>query len=372
MSRIRLLYCIDALPSGGGTENQLAGLIRRLDRRRFDLHLCTLRTAANGPDLPDCARLELDLPGWLRPRAWREIGRLTAYLRERRIDVVQSFFQDATLAAALAGSRAGTPVRLAAFRDLGFWRDRRSEFLMRRAYPRLTGFLANSQAVKAHFCARDRLPPGRVAVIPNGVDPGEFAFVDHAGPDAPAIGIVGNLNREVKRTDLFIAAAARLAPRHPAVVWHVVGDGALRPRLAEQARALGLGERIVFAGRVDPVGDYLGRLAVGVICSDSEGFSNSVLEYMLRGCAVVATDVGGNREAVRDGDTGLLVRPGDAAALAAAIGRLLDDPAARRALARRARAEAVHRFGWEACVAAHEEFYAGALAAAGGASRREE
>lgn len=366
VSLIGILYCIDALPSGGGTENQLAGLIRRLDRRRFDVHLCTLRGTANPPDLPDCARLELDLPGWLHPRAWREIDRLARYLRERRIDVVQSFFQDATLAAALAGSRAGTPVRLAAFRDLGFWRNRRSEFLMRRAYPRLTGFVANSQAVKAHFCARDRLPPGRVAVIPNGVDPDEFTFVDHAGPDAPAVGIVGNLNRAVKRTDLFIAAAGRLAPAHPGVVWHVVGDGALRPRLAEQARALGLGDRIVFAGRVDPVGDYLGRLAVGVICSDSEGFSNSVLEYMLRGCAVVATDVGGNREAVRHGETGLLVRPGDAEALAAAIGRLLDDPGARRALARRARAEAQQRFGWEACVAAHEDLYGRALAAAGG------
>jgi type III pantothenate kinase len=89
---------------------------------------------------------------------------------------------------------------------------------------------------------------------------------------------------------------------------------------------------------------------------------------MLRGCAVVATDVGGNREAVRHGETGLLVPPGDAEALAGAIGRLLDDPAARRALARRARAEAEHRFGWDACVAAHEELYRSALAAAGGRS----
>jgi L-malate glycosyltransferase len=365
VSRIRVLYCIDALPSGGGTENQLAGLIRRLDRARFAVDLCTLRRAPNQPDLPDTTLVPLDASSLARPGAWRELGRLARHLRGQSVDVVQTFFQDATLAGAFAARRAGVPVRLASFRDLGFWRTRRQEWLMRRAYPLLTGFVANSEAVKAHFVDADRLPAERVAVIPNGLDADGFAFTPHPGREGPAIGLVGNLNRAVKRADLFLEAAGIVARDRPDATWRIVGDGELRPACEARAAALGLGARAVFTGRTADVPGELAKLAVGVICSDSEGFSNAVLEYMLCGCAVVATDVGGNREAVRHGETGLLVPPGDAPALAAAIRSLLDDPARRQALAARARAEAESRWSWARCVADHEALYARLVAATG-------
>jgi glycosyltransferase involved in cell wall biosynthesis len=358
-----VLYCIDSLVRGG-TELQLAGLIRRLDRSRFRPHLCTLRPGDPALLPEDCPHLALEVPALLRPGTLGALRRTIRTLRREGIAVVQTFFQDATAFGAAAARLAGVPVRLASFRDLGFWRTPRLEFQMRRAYPLLTGFLANSEAVKEHFCRRDGLDPARVAVIPNGVEVARYEYVEHDG-EPPAVGIVGNLNRRVKRTDLFLAAAGRLAAAHPGVSWHVVGDGSLRERCEAQARELGIAERVVFAGRCGDVPGYLGRLGVGVNCSDSEGFSNAVLEYMLRGCAVVATDVGGNREAVRHGETGLLVPPGDAGALAAAVERLLTEPGLRRRLARRAREEAVRRFAWERCVAAHEAHYLSALAAAG-------
>lgn len=360
---IQILYVIDSLPRGGGTESQLAGLIERLDRRRFRPHLCTLRPAADPLRPADCPHLAFAAPRLGHPRGVAAWLRLAGYLRRRRIDAVQAYFQDATLFGATAARAAGVPVRLGALRDLGFWRTPRQEAALRRVHPLLTGFIANSEAVRAHFCRRDGLDPARVAVIPNGLDVAALPFRDH--DEAPVqVGIVGNLNREVKRTDLFLEAAGRLALGHPGVVWHVVGDGALRPRYEACAAELGLGGRVIFAGRVADVPAYLERLAIGVICSDSEGFSNAVLEYMLRGCAVVATDVGGNREAVRHGETGLLVPPGDATALAAALGRLLAEPETRRTLARRARAEAAAKYDWARCVAAHQEHYEAALRAA--------
>jgi glycosyltransferase involved in cell wall biosynthesis len=357
---IGILYCIDSLQRGG-TELQLAELIRRLDRARFQPHLCTLRPSAADLLPGDCPHLALDVRALLRPNALGALLRLRAYLRRQNIQVVQTFFQDATLFAALGAWLAGVPVRLGSLRDLGFWRTRKLEFQLQRAYPLLSGFLANSEAVKQHFCKVDGLDPARVTVIPNGIDVERYPFVEH-GEEPPEVGIVGNLNRAVKRTDLFLEAAARVASDHPEVTWHVVGDGLLKLRCEEQARCLGIAERVVFAGRIADVPGYLGRLAVGVNCSDSEGFSNAVLEYMLRGCAVVATDVGGNREAVQDGVTGLLVPAGDAEALAAALAGLLADRERRLELARRARAEAVQRYRWERCVAAHQEYYAAALA----------
>lgn len=264
------------------------------------------------------------------------------------------------MVAALASRSAGVPVRLRALRDLGFWRHGANQIPLWLVNPLFTGFVANSQAVRDHYCAADHLPPARVAVINNGAEPGDFPFVDH-DELIPAVGIVSNLDRPVKRIDLFLEAAALLSRDRPEIVWHVVGTGARLPAFQAMARRLGIAERVVFAGSVSEVSAYLARLAIGVICSDSEGFSNTLLEYMLRGCAVVATDVGGNREAIRHGETGLLTAPGDAAALAQAIERLAADPVERLRLARRARQETVSRYGWTCCVQAHHELYARAV-----------
>ncbi|MFH1843457.1 MAG: glycosyltransferase [bacterium] len=359
MAPIGILYCIDSLQRGG-TELQLAGLLQRLDRTRFQPHLCTLRRSDSSLRPADCPHLELDLPALLRPRAGSAVWRLRSYLRQRDIAIVQTFFQDATLIGAVAAWLARTPARIGCFRDLGFWRNRKEEFRLRCAYPFLTGFLANSEAVKDHICQVDGLSPDRITVIPNGIDPRLFPFVEHTEQQL-AVGFVGNLNRRVKRADLFIRAAGRLAPDFPDVTWHVLGDGVLRPECEALAASLQLGDRMVFTGRIAGVSDYLERLAVGVLCSDSEGFSNAVLEYMLRGNAVVATAVGGNREAIQTELTGLLVPAGDDAALAEAIGRFLRDRELRQACAVRARRAAVERYDWSNTLALHEEYYQRAL-----------
>lgn len=360
---IKVVYCIDSI-GRGGTETQLVGLINRLDRRRFAPSLCTLRPSSDYIGEAACPRHELDVRRLCSPAGASRLRALTGLLREQRVDIVQTFFQDPTLLGMPAARLARVPVRLVSFRDLGFWRTPAQEFLMRRSYPLATGFLANSEAVKHHVCGRDRLDPARVRVIRNGVDVARYRFAEHP-ESAVAVGIVGNLNRRVKRADLFLKAAARVSARHPETTWHLIGEGALRPQYERMAADLGIADRTVFAGSVADVPAYLQRLAVGVMCSDSEGFSNAVLEYMLSGCAVVATSVGGNLEVVHDGRTGLLVPPGNDVALASALSRLIEERSTRAVLARQARAMVEADFDWENCVAAHEEFYGAALRTAG-------
>lgn len=366
LARIDILYCIDSLQRGG-TEIQLTELISRLDRRRFRPHLCTIRPTDSTLLPADCPHLGLQVPALARPGGLAALWRLRQYLRRENVAIVQTFFQDATIFGGTAAWLARVPVRLGSFRDLGFWRTRKQEFLVRRVYPLLTGFIANSEAVREHFHVADGLARERITVIANGIDPERYPFVEHVTADA--VGIVGNLNRRVKRTDLFIRAAARLAPEFPEVSWHIIGDGALRPEYEELTRRLGVPERFVFTGRIANVPEYLARLAVGVICSDSEGFANAVLEYMLRGCAVVATDVGGNREALVHGRTGLLVPPGDPEALASGIAELLRAPARRQSLVRRARAAAAEGYHWDRCLERHEELYCRFLSGAAGAGQ---
>jgi L-malate glycosyltransferase len=366
MDRTPILFCIDAM-GRGGTELQLHGLIDRLDRRRFAPHLLTLRNEGASLVPADCPHLGLQVPSLASPRAAQALLRTVRYLRRHRIGVVQTFFQDSTLFGGLAARLAGVPMRLVSFRDLGFWRTSGRKLALRAAYRQATGFVANSLAVRDHFCAVDGLDPARFTVIPNGLDIARHAFRPPADP-VRVVGVLGNLNREVKRIDLFVEAAGMLAPRHPDVRWEIVGDGHLRPGLESRAAALGLGDRVVFHGRLADVDAVLGRWDVGVLCSDTEGFSNALLEYMLCGCAAVASDVGGNREAVRPDVTGLLVPPGNAAALAGGLERLLAGGDLARRLAASARAEAEQRYSWSACLAAHEALYLGGSPAGAPAS----
>ena len=351
----KILFCIDALVRGG-TELQLLGLINRLDRRRYQPHLLTLRPTPEELNPADCPHLAWNVPRLLSPAGLLALWRLVRLLRRERFDVVQTFFQDSTLFGGLAARLAGVPVRLACFRDLGFWRTRKQTLLLHRVYPLMTGFLCNAKVVQENFVAHDGLDPADFTVIYNGIDPAELTWVEHTGPTLQ-VGLVGNLTRRVKRADLFIRAAARVAREHPGVTFHILGDGHLRPELEALAAGEGLTERLVFAGRISDVAGYLAQLDVGVLCSDSEGFSNALLEYMFKGCAAVATDVGGNTEALKHGQTGLLVPPDDVDALAAALDRMITDVPGRQTMARAARDYVAATFSWDACLREHMAVY---------------
>lgn len=358
-TRIPVLYCIDAL-ARGGTELQLTGLIDRLDRTRFEPHLLTMRNEDESLIPQDCPHLELRVHSLASRQSAAALARTISYLRRHRIRVVQTFFQDATIFGALAARLAGVPVRLVSFRDLGFWRTPAQDRNMRIAYRVATGFVANSRAVREHFCAGNNLCPSKFVVIPNGLDVSRFTFREPI--DAPKIvGLLGNLNREVKRPDLFIEAAGVLAPRYPELRWELIGDGHLRPGLEARVKELGIAEKVIFHGRVDDVSPLLNTWDVGVLCSDSEGFANAILEYMLCGCAVVATETGGNPEMITQEETGLLVPCGSAGSLTSALDLLLRDYVRRRRYVIAAHTEVKRRYSWEGCVNAHEDMYERAL-----------
>jgi len=285
-----------------------------------------------------------------------QMGRMAKEVKRKGIEIVQTFFQDSTVFGGIVARMAGVPVRLASFRDLGFWRTPSREFLLRMIHRNMNGFLANSQAVKEHFMIRDGIPPDRIHIVPNGVDTASWPFVERSGP-VRNIAFLGNINRRVKRTDVFLRAAALLAEGYPDITWHIIGDGQYRSRLDALVSELAIGERVVFAGRVEDVPRYLAAMDIGVNCSDSEGFSNAILEYMLSGCPVVATAVGGNTEVVAHGVTGVLVPPGDPESLAGGIRELIGNPILRGQVAKKARAVVEKRFNWDICVRTHEEFY---------------
>ncbi len=351
----KILFCIDCLIRGG-TELQLSGLIEHLDPAQCKPYLLTLRPSQPGLVPANCIHLDWHLPKLFSLAGIISLFKLVAFMRRERIDIVQTFFQDSTIFAGLAAYLARVKIRLACFRDMGFWLTAQQKRVLKRVYRLMTGYLCNARAVGEHFCREFSLNPKLITVVPNGVTIESFSFVAHPG-ECKHVGIVGNLTRQVKRTDLFIKAAARLAPQYPNVRWHIIGDGHMRAEMEQLAAGLGLGQALVFHGRVSNVPQLIETLDIGVISSDSEGLSNAIIEYMLKGTSCVATAVGGNPELIDHGKTGLLVPPNDDQSLANAIEQLISNSPLRQQIAHNARIFAEQEFNWATCLSKHYDVY---------------
>lgn len=357
-----------------GTQKQLLECIRRLDRDRWSPHLVCLwespwmRTAT----LP-CPVHVLGHAGFVKPGFPAVLRRLRRLWRELDADLVHVFFDEAIFVAWLAaGPFSRRPVLVSSRRDMGLgagnqpWYHRLFPLVLPLANRRFAGILANSQMVLRHAARRERTPASRFRVVRNGVDlPPAPAPRPAAGPGGARVAIVASLT-PVKRHDLLLEAWAQLPPalREQARL-HVLGDGPLREPLAAQAATLGIAGEVIFEGAVTDVPARLAGMDIAVLCSDREGLSNAILEAMAAALPVVATEVGGNPELVRP-DTGALVPAGDAAALSAALARLLGDGGLRRRLGARARERVAAEFAWDGAMAALTGWYDELLGGSGG------
>jgi glycosyltransferase involved in cell wall biosynthesis len=205
-----------------------------------------------------------------------------------------------------------------------------------------------------------------VEVIPNFFTPrpptrSRSAVREELGVgELPLVVHASNL-RPVKRIDVLLETVARaLAGRDFRLL--VLAGGDFRP-FAEQARRLGVLDRVMVRENVFDVEDYVGAADVGLFTSDSESFCLGILEAMFLGVPSVSTSVGGVPEVVADGSTGLLAPAGDVEALARSLGALLDDADRRRAMGQAARRRAGELFSAESVVPRYEELYARVLAA---------
>jgi glycosyltransferase involved in cell wall biosynthesis len=371
---VRVCFLIDEL-APAGTEIQLLALIRHLDRRRVWPYLCLLRgdnsvSQALEPD--DCPILRLDVGSLRHPRTLLRAWRFLRFLRRERIDVVQTYFADSSYFGIPTAWLAGVPHRIRTRNNIGHWLTPLHRRLCRLLNVFATRTLTNCEAGRQALLAAEQPRPETVLVLENGVDldrsrdiPPLAAHPPHPCPlpqggegrvRGMRVGVLANL-RPVKGLDVFVRAAARIHNRHPRAVFTVAGEGELRATLEQQAAAEGLARHFTLSGSVADVPGFLAGLDVAVLCSHAEGMSNALLEYMAAGRPIVATAVGAAPELIADGIHGLLVPPGDAAKLAEAIGRLLENRELAQRLGAAARRRAWERYSREAMVRRFEKFY---------------
>lgn len=333
----------------GGTERQAVQLARLL----HESGRCRVRVAClkrGGVLQPEVERLgageieEFPLTSFYDANFARQLRRFAAYLRAREIDVVQTHDFYTNVFGVTGALLAGVPARVASKRETGGMRTRAQRLVERQVFRLASAVLVNSEAVGQRL-REEGFAASKLVTVYNGLDarrvsvPAGWSRAEAlAALGLPAdeslrfVSIVANLRHEVKDIPTFLRAAARVSAEAPGAAFVVAGEGPLEEPLRALAAELGIADRVHFVGRCARVADLLAASDVCVLSSKAEGFSNSILEYMAAARPVVATDVGGAREAIIEGETGHLVAPGDDESLAARVVSLLEDPARARAM----------------------------------------
>ncbi|MBX9623286.1 MAG: glycosyltransferase, partial [Gemmataceae bacterium] len=332
-----------------------------LDRRRVEPSLVLLDgedDLSRALEPADCPVVRLGVRKLLSVGAARAATRLRRFWREHRPDVVQTYFQDSSYFGAPVARACGVRHVLRVRNNLGYWQTPTHRLFGRAVRPFVDRTLTNTAAGKQTLIEQDGLPADRVAVLENGVDTARFNrfMLPDTGKKRVRVGCVANL-RAVKNVDGLMRAAKAACERFPQLVFEVAGEGEQRAELERLHADLGLGDRFKLRGSVADVAAFLRTVEVAVLPSHSEGMSNALLEKMSAGRAVVATDVGANAELVEHGRSGLIVPPGDGAALVYAIGQYLANPLKAAAFGAAARKRVEARYSRTAATRRFEEFY---------------
>jgi glycosyltransferase involved in cell wall biosynthesis len=351
----------------GGAEMVAASVASGLDPARYRSVVCLFR---DGWLRERCERLGLEthvipMRGMLDRRWLREIHGL---LRARDVALVHTHEFGANTWGTMAGRLAGRPV-VATVHGRSYYPDSLRRRLAYRVVSRAAVMVAVSEDVRRFVVEATGVAPRRVRVVHNGIGIPAPVSADAQARVRTELGIldgdqvvtaVGNLY-PVKGHRYLLDAAPRILALCPATVFLLAGRGDCEAELRQQAQRLGIDARVRFLGLRKDVPALLAITDVFAQPSLSEGLSVAILEAMAAARPVVSTRVGGNSELVAHDETGLLVAPADAAALAAAVIRVLADGREARRLGVNGLERVRTRFSTESMVRAYETIYAALL-----------
>jgi glycosyltransferase involved in cell wall biosynthesis len=292
-------------------------------------------------------------------KLWRILARL-------RPDILHTYLIHANLLGRTIGRLARVPVVVSSERTIG--QAGRLGVLANRVSSRLvTRVETNSEAGKQYLQGQYGIQNDKIEVVRSGVDLDTVATKSDGLKIRRELGLpagcslityVGRL-RHVKGVGYAIRAFAELSRAYPGARFAIAGGGDCERDLVGLTAQLGITDRVMFLGPRNDVAALLAATDIVILPSLTEGFPRIALEAMAASRPIVATAVGGTREAVIDGETGTLVPAEDAAALASAVGRLLADPALAKRMGESGRRRVEAEFSLEKYIQRLDGFYSG-------------
>ncbi len=361
--RITVLFPITDL-GRDGAQRQLFELVKGLDKERFHPVVLTLNSGgAMEKDflgLPGVTVTSVDKRGKFDLLCLLRVYR---QIRRWKPSIIQPFLTPATFFGLLPAIWSRVPVIIITERNSGGRTDMgvgarlylKIEDLFSRFADRA---IPNSEAGKLALIQRG-IKAERIRTIYNGLnfqrlqtDKVQVQLARqkyHIPPHIPVVGMMARFSAQKNHTDFF-ETAALINRMRPDVHFALLGDGPRRTEMEALCKDLGLKQQTTFFGEHADVGTYLSIFDVMLLTSDAEGCSNSILEAMSLGKPVVATDVGGNREIIIPGETGILVPKGDIKTAADRVIELLHRNEKAREMGNRAREIILSRFNLDKMV----------------------
>ena len=361
----------------GGSESQMVQLTRLLCQSgRFNVHVACLD--GRGVLRPEIDKLHLsELPEYRLTSFYdqnmiTQLRRFASHLRSRQISLVHTHDYYSNIFGMAGAFLAGVPVRIGSRRETSGLRTAAQKQLELLAFRLSQAVVVNADAVRDHLL-KEGVPGKKPVVIYNGLDLSRFPLESDL-PEAMTLSalklpneikghkprfvtIVANMYHDVKDIPMFLRSARRVHEFFPEAVFLLAGEGNLTESFRQLSRDLGIGDNTEFLGRCNNVEQVLRISEVCVLSSKAEGFSNSILEYMAAGKPVVVTDVGGAREAVREGETGYLVASGDDHAMGDRLISLLRNPQRGREMGQLGRQLVKENFSCKAQLGKTEALY---------------
>ena len=371
----RILQLLDSF-NQGGSERQALEQVRQLQASgKYEVFLASL--SPQGVLRAEAEKMGLGeipsypLKSFYDLNALSQLRRFVQHLRAQKIDLLQTNDFYTNIFGMTAGFVAGVPVRIASRRETGGMRTAAQMQIQRAVYRLAHQIIANSDSVRRKLID-EGVKDERITIVHSGLNPARVMVRDNVSRDELLRGlgvngaqdlpkhlvtIVANMRHQVKDYPMFLRAAQRISKAVPEVGFLLAGEGELQGSIKQLATELEISGNTFFLGRCQDIAPLLSVSDVCVLSSKAEGFSNSILEYMAAGRPVVATDVGGAREAIVEGETGYLVPSGNDELMAERIVSLLRDPAKARSMGEQGRRVVEDKFSSQALLQNTEALY---------------
>ncbi len=371
--KIKILYVIDRIAGIYGSEKHLLELIQGLDKNVF----APVVVALNPDVAPEFEELSIPVFKFHIKKVYSLLSAIAfkniiSIIREYKFDIIETFHTTSDVIGAFLGRMNGVKVILSNRRDMGFLRKNEHDL----AYPCINRMVHTIKVVcKAgadHFSERERTPREKYKVFYNGVHVEKYSKV-RIDKDSlrqslglrssdTVIGVVSNL-KKIKGQMNLIEMAEQLSVRRNNIKYLVVGGGLKNTKneyLEKLKRIINekkLNNKFIFTGHRKDVPAILQILDIAVLPSLTEGCSNALLEYMASGKPVIATDVGGNPELIREGITGFLVPPNNGQRLAEKAALLIESEDLRKKMGRAGLEHVMNKFNFQRTINKETAFY---------------